>query len=421
MLENYSLIYVATTGNDTTGDGTFTLPYLTVSKAATETGTNVLIILKDGTYAGDSNCIVENSTDIVGVIAENPGKAILDGAVATNPHWNLAPDNTHSEQNMIKGIEFKNFSGNAVVLKLLGSNDGWEISECIVNNCENTVSGLFDIKEAKFTNCLIYENTVIDTLIESVTSLEFNHSTVVDNIMSPAVSIFTFDSDMILSCEIRNSIFYGNTDNTILSESHSDKERASVHHCLIGQTAGGSSVVDLIDVWDILNISLPQRRELIDNISPSFVDASADNYRLDVDSICIIRDEYDNAMGCYQRQGELREDEPSYGASLNTFILSDTFKYMDINMRGGNGGFVGGGNYSLISFSKSLSKEQDLDYPGYSVVDDDIVENLYDYKVFIQPTSNAVIGDYWVVKVNDYSFKVYNSGNAGTFVWTIGG
>lgn len=69
-------VYIATTGNDTTGTGTTLLPWLTLTKAFATISSGDTIICKDGTYtfnyspAPSVSCTVQ---------AENTGLAIFDG------------------------------------------------------------------------------------------------------------------------------------------------------------------------------------------------------------------------------------------------------------------------------------------------------------------------------------------------------
>ena len=84
-------IYVATTGNDTTGDGSSGLPYLTIQKAITEMSGGDWVIVKDGTYLDGDNHIWGVPSGTVTkrsrIIAENPGEAIIRNTAPLQSTW----------------------------------------------------------------------------------------------------------------------------------------------------------------------------------------------------------------------------------------------------------------------------------------------------------------------------------------------
>lgn len=68
--------YVATTGNDTTGNGTESLPWLTIAKGISMMSAGQTLMVKDGTYAGTSNFVKNLPSGTYGnetrVFAETP-------------------------------------------------------------------------------------------------------------------------------------------------------------------------------------------------------------------------------------------------------------------------------------------------------------------------------------------------------------
>jgi len=67
--------YIATTGNDTTGDGSSSNPWLTLQHFLDNSADNDTLIVKDGTYTLTANVAISQRT----IQAENNGLAIFDG------------------------------------------------------------------------------------------------------------------------------------------------------------------------------------------------------------------------------------------------------------------------------------------------------------------------------------------------------
>ena len=95
-----STYYIATTGDDSTGDGSSALPWLTISKAYTESSGSDTIYIKDGTY----DWITQTFEKSLYIKAVNDGSVIFDGGGTTRPWIN----NNNSIFIEITGIEFKN-------------------------------------------------------------------------------------------------------------------------------------------------------------------------------------------------------------------------------------------------------------------------------------------------------------------------
>ena len=73
-------IYVATTGNDGTGDGTQANPYQTIAKGITEVNPNGTVNVADGTYY--EHLVIDKNLNLVGQSQEN---TILDGSNTGRP------------------------------------------------------------------------------------------------------------------------------------------------------------------------------------------------------------------------------------------------------------------------------------------------------------------------------------------------
>jgi len=73
-------VYVATTGNDTTGDGTQANPYQTIAKGITEVNPDGTVNVADGTYY--EHLVIDKNLNLVGQSQEN---TILDGSNTGRP------------------------------------------------------------------------------------------------------------------------------------------------------------------------------------------------------------------------------------------------------------------------------------------------------------------------------------------------
>lgn len=77
----------ADTGNDTTGDGSYSLPWLTIALSKAKIAINDALILQDSTahYAFTASSMVANIT----IKGESYGGAVLDGQSVANSRWTI--------------------------------------------------------------------------------------------------------------------------------------------------------------------------------------------------------------------------------------------------------------------------------------------------------------------------------------------
>lgn len=83
-------IWVATTGNDTTGDGTEGNPYLTIQRGISDLTSGKTVAVKDGTYSGSANFINQNYVTIPNgsagnyttIRAENPWAVTIESTTS---------------------------------------------------------------------------------------------------------------------------------------------------------------------------------------------------------------------------------------------------------------------------------------------------------------------------------------------------
>jgi len=104
-------IYIAPTGNDTTGNGTIGNPYFTLTKAATVAVAGDTVYARGGTYpASRIECISCSGTAGNPITFTNyPGeKAVFDGTGATFVEWDVLLGIVNCSYVVVDGYEFKN-------------------------------------------------------------------------------------------------------------------------------------------------------------------------------------------------------------------------------------------------------------------------------------------------------------------------
>jgi len=163
--------YISPSGNDSTGNGTTSNPWATVSKGCKSMASNDTLILKDGTYVGASNMFNYHtgsyppngsSGNYTTVKAENDGMVIIDGQMARIPF-----DGHDSQYLIVQGIEFKNSS--ETVFSIYANQTTWsshiKIIKCGFSE-SNSVAGnprydLFNLRFVRYglvEDCYGYGN-----------------------------------------------------------------------------------------------------------------------------------------------------------------------------------------------------------------------------------------------------------------------
>jgi hypothetical protein len=100
-------VYISTTGNDTTGNGTIGTPWATLTKAKTGTTTGDTIVLLAGTY--DATTIgAMNSSRIFRGSTSNPYDTIIDGDEDVRYDIGI-PSGTGTRDYEVRNLTFQNF------------------------------------------------------------------------------------------------------------------------------------------------------------------------------------------------------------------------------------------------------------------------------------------------------------------------
>ncbi len=160
--------YVAPTGKDT-NTGASNRPFLTIQKAADIVNPGDTVIIRDGTYIGDSNLIVEmrrsgTSSQWITFKAENEWGAILDGRNNT----------TLQAINLIDGASYLRFEGLQIQGTISGAFSARENTHDIVyyrnlihhigRNCSDKSGGQVGFRDNVSSNRIVYDSNVLHTI-----------------------------------------------------------------------------------------------------------------------------------------------------------------------------------------------------------------------------------------------------------------
>ena len=286
--------YISPTGNDTTGDGSSSTPWLTTSKAHDNSVSGDRVIFKDGTYTAAN---VEPMSEVRTYIAENTGLAIIDGLQADVAVTVGVKDRTIT----IVGIVFTGFyrTGASDELPCLivgqGSEFWLNFRSCTFHDMKfgagnytggmigatafNGVGGSFT-----FDTCLFYD--LIDdtngaqtpTIVYAREKMQFTPDYKILNCTvyfdgSAAINGFfrvpPGGGDMTVNLEVKNSIFYGNGTEYIIASAgtvNNGNDYNCVYNMAANDYVAGSN--DITSNPLFLDATDPARDFRLQNSSP---------------------------------------------------------------------------------------------------------------------------------------------------------
>lgn len=286
-------IYInADTGNDTTGDGSSSLPWLTLSKAVTESTTGDTIKCETATasYTLASQNFGTKTLTIEGV--DKPAwqaggtwaGAIFDGS-SGSVAWSTFDDNS-----AIRNLVFKDTTqaSNTAFISCLTS-EGMSIETCVFKDIDTNDTGTYQggiigfppaLASANVIGCIFYSTTgnsmeVLAGRNNTGNAGTFNfHNNVVDTAGVSAPRIFVTRSED-LNINASNNIFYRGTGDT-----------SSVFWTSVSQTINFNTWTNncIYDAGQFTNEPTGTGQVETD---PLFCDRANRDYRLRPDSPCV--------------------------------------------------------------------------------------------------------------------------------------
>src|SRR4030042_6081029 len=155
-----TIYYMATTGNDTTGDGTIDLPWKTLTKANTMLAPGDTLYIRGGTYTGAGvRMLAWTASGTEGniiTIANYPGETPIFDMVDESSFFRTATDGSFTGYLTIDGLEITNCVWNPISI--------WDGSYITIKNCyfhDNTCTSTGAISTAagfQATDHVIIEN-----------------------------------------------------------------------------------------------------------------------------------------------------------------------------------------------------------------------------------------------------------------------
>ena len=289
--------YIATTGNDTTGDGSSSNPWLTLSKFLTARVDNDTLIVKDGTYTLTANVTISQRT----IQAENNGLAIFDGG-------NAQIRISISGSNTFEGLVFQRFYASITNIESIFYYTT-SFGTTTYNNCTFTnnrlgySTGLLrgpmfysnnsapsDNATFHFNSCLWYDNYVN----QGGGSKSCYFGAVGENGSASYVTLY--------NCTIINNVTDGtNVNSMFISQSAAGLRDVDVRNCIVYNSSGAAfsityqeagvvnfttSYSDYYDVTGALSTEAFASTGVITS-DPLFIDPATNNYNLSPLSPCI--------------------------------------------------------------------------------------------------------------------------------------
>jgi hypothetical protein len=289
--------YIATTGNDTTGDGSSSNPWLTLQKFLDTSSDNDTLIVKDGTYTLTANVTISQRT----IQAENNGLAIFDGG-STTKYIFVGSTNTFT------GLIFQNFhassANNTGIFTYSGTFGTTYFQNCTFKDnrlgyTTSSVRGpMFRASNAAvadnatfdFNTCLFHGNNALQSgatrgcyfgginEFNSATYVNMTNCTFVENKTDGTYvpnMFYSQSANGFINVNFKNSIIYNST--------------GSVFNLVLNN----NSIVSFTTTYsDYFNISDPNSPTIITGTGvitsdPLFIDPANNNYNLSPSSPCI--------------------------------------------------------------------------------------------------------------------------------------
>ena len=236
-------IYVATTGSDTTGDGSIGTPYATLSKAVNVSSTSDTIIIRGGTYLPGNNIKISKSGTALAyyTIESYPGeKVIINGSKGSYSQYvNATIELRGCNHLRITGLIINRSSlGGITIDGFYGYNSFIRIDNCTISNCSS-----FAIKANKtgMNNNITVENCIIK---QNHNNWSATGSVSEEAISFSGVKTFRIQHNRILNNRAENIDLKSGTKNGYVSYNTINTTGLRVHKGSLYYTGGIGIYVD---------------------------------------------------------------------------------------------------------------------------------------------------------------------------------
>ena len=281
-------VYISPTGNDDTGDGTQVNPYLTLSKANTESDVGDTILIMNGTYTVTSNNY--NMTFNRQYVGESIGGAIFDGGGGV-PTTAMGSE---SFEVVVRNITIQNFikeDGVREVIRVNSNTEGVYLKcyNLIVRDCSLYSSSGANVNRGSLFGA---SNTTTPIYMQLIGCLFYNIDKSVGSSRAALFSIYEGSSCIFNEC----TFSFLETEKQNINEVLQLNETARIVNCIfsneaeteIGLTELG---IDLEEgsgyncFYNMSNTGTANTGDITDD--PKFIDAPNGNFRLQTISPCL--------------------------------------------------------------------------------------------------------------------------------------
>jgi hypothetical protein len=263
-------IYVATDGNDSTGDGSITTPYLTISKAASVVAAGQTIFVRSGTYTEAVTIDADGTAEAPITLRNYPGETVVIDGGGTLPESYTGLITVNGDYVTVRGLQITNsafwatgvygqhctlsyltaYSNTHAGLLAFGDYSTIEYSTAYRNSMDNYQGALANeggwgtgitlcrvshgtpVNHGTIRHCTAYENWG-----EGISTFESNYTTIEDNVSYDNYSTNYYLSDSVDAVLQRNLAY-----NTPGGYMHGDEPDEWNYH----YGAGGSNVGILV-------------------------------------------------------------------------------------------------------------------------------------------------------------------------------
>lgn len=166
MAASIPTLYVATSGNNTTGTGTATSPYQTISYALTKAPTGAAIVVEPGTYNESISITKTVTLEAASAITKGAGSTIISGAglTALNP---IVISGSGANGSVINGFTVTKGADHGIFVE--NSNDVTIENNTLTGNGTATIKGIQQDKPIELVGTaegLVKDNTVTGNLAD---------------------------------------------------------------------------------------------------------------------------------------------------------------------------------------------------------------------------------------------------------------